>query len=190
MLIVIMIITVLIAIAVPAVSAYRRDALRTQDEAAVETIITALESALVRMDPGNTVVDAARPTNFAHFSGNLDYDTLVNPPATITDRDTIEFYQLLADYLGPNFQGNFKFAYNKNYLNDPDLPKGIAWVSYWRSDSLTSDDAVMFYYGNTWWEEFLEPLYLSEALEDAKYYIAEGIGSYTNFENKMGQYRP
>ncbi len=140
MLIVILIIVILLAIAVPAVAAYRRDALRTQDEGAIETIRTAIEAAVIRATPEHV-------TYYGHQGQNLDYDKLVelsdeNSGIASADEETREFYGLLADYLGPNFQGNFSFHYMLDY-GDHDH---IYWVSYWRNDGATSDDSVMLYH--------------------------------------------
>ncbi len=148
MLIVILIIVILLAIAVPAVAAYRRDALRTQDEGAVETIRTALESTLIRETPGDLGVNEGTYTT---ISGVLNYNTLLSGDPADAKNDA--FYKLLADYLGPNFQGNFRFGYNSS--ND-----AIMLVSYWRSDSATGDDSVMFFHRGI--PDFKDPIYLSE----------------------------
>ncbi len=145
MLIVILIIVILLAIAVPAVAAYRRDALRTQDEGAVETILTALEAALIRETP---VSDGGHngPNQF-HESAYLDYAALATPDTTLP-QETQDFYKLVGEYLGPNFQGNFKFIYNTDHYPDEFTisRNGIAMIAYWRSDSATSEDSVMMYY--------------------------------------------
>ncbi len=154
MLIVILIIVILLAIAVPAVAAYRRDALRTQDEGAIETIRTAIEAAVIRTTPVYT--NTYQSVDF-HTSGILDYDALLNLAATHTDSETREFYGLLADYLGPNFQGNFKFRYqlanNGGSTSVYGTSARLNYVSYWRSDSLATDyDSVMLYHNtlSTW----------------------------------------
>ncbi len=165
MLIVILIIVILLAIAVPAVAAYRRDALRTQDEGAIETIRTAIESAMIRVRPHDNNTDGSLDE---HLTGELDYNTLISLSQTEPNADTKEFYKLLAEYLGPNFQGNFKFQYNfgSTYSSGSNTAY-LYWLSYWRSDNTTSDDAVMLYH-----HHFLntntalrDPAYLSEALD-------------------------
>ncbi len=136
MLIVILIIVILLAIAVPAVAGYRRDALRTQDEGAIESIRTAIEAAVIRATPEYSIY-------YGHRGTDLDYDALVSLSTTHADPDTREFYGLLADYLGPNFQGNFSFHYMLNY----GAHDHIYWVSYWRSDALATDyDSIMLYH--------------------------------------------
>ncbi len=144
MLIVILIIVILLAIAVPAVAGYRRDALRTQDEGAVETIRTAIEASLVRVRPKDTDTGSID----THTSGNLDYETLIalSTDATLEpDADTREFYGALAERLGPNFKGNFKFNYEFAAYGGTYSPF-LDWVSYWRSDNTTSDDSVLLYH--------------------------------------------
>ncbi len=179
MLIVILIIVILLAIAVPAVAGYRRDALRTQDEGAIETLRTAIEAATIRAKP-------IQNSGYSHVTGNLSYDQLIALSDTSSgsahaDEETREFYALLADYLGPNFQGGFKFDYRRvdstgvstNYLY---------WLTYWRSDPAT-DETIMFYhhhFANTY-TEYREPEYLVDVI--AKY---PTLGGYYNF----AQYRP
>ncbi len=138
MLIVILIIVILLAIAVPAVAGYRRDALRTQDEGAIESIRTAIEAAVIRATPEYS-------TYYGHRGTDLDYADLVSLSTTHADGETREFYGLLADYLGPNFQGNFSFHYMLTYGEHDH----IYWVSYWRSDALGQDDDSIMLYHNT-----------------------------------------
>ncbi len=152
MLIVILIIVILLAIAVPAVAGYRRDALRTQDEGAVETILTALESTLIREDLHLTDTGS---TWGGHRSPHLDYDALVNY-TDATNPETEDFYHLLSEYLGPNFQGNFYFRWIE-------ATNEIGYIFYWRSDNATSQENVMIY--NIGDHRTHEPLYCSEAAE-------------------------
>ncbi len=142
MLIVILIIVILLAIAVPAVMAYRADALRTQDEGAVETIRTAIEAAIIRHTPYDTDTGSID----AHTSGNLDYETIIalSNDATL-DKDTQDFYADLGERLGPNFQGNSKFSYEFAAYGGTYGPF-LDWVSYWRNDTATDDSSVMLYH--------------------------------------------
>ncbi len=186
MLIVILIIVILLAIAVPAVAAYRRDALRTQDEGAVETIRTAIQAAVIRTTPDDNGSSYFHLFNGYHVGVNLDYDRLVSiSNNTSLDQETRDFYGLLAGYLGPNFQGNFTFCY------DVDNPSGdrIDWVSYWRSDSATANDSVMFYheyFQNGGDKEAVEAarnmIYLSELyeIEDPGSYLRSYYGPRTD----------
>ncbi len=186
MLIVILIVVILIAIAVPAVAGYRRDAQRTQDEGAIETIRTAIESALVRERPGTVSGGVDRYT-----SGNLDYDEIVaisEDTSGTYNANTKEFYGLLADYLGPNFQGNFKFSYTFGSTYSTGTGMHLYWLSYWPSDSLTSDESVMLYHyhflnSNT---ALREPAYLSEAVE--RLLEENPAGGYTSAN--LETYRP
>ncbi len=157
MLIVILIIVILIAIAVPAVTGYRRDALRTQDEGGIETVRTALEAALIRSRPIDNTSDSRLDR---HSSGNLDYEAL---RAYDGDEETEKFYNLIADYLGPNFQGNFWFEYTHSSGYNSTVKPHISSISYWRSDDATEDESIMFY--NTNWSETRTPMYLSEVPE-------------------------
>ncbi len=163
MLIVILIIVILLAIAVPAVAAYRRDALRTQDEGAVETILTSLEAALIREDLHINTTTAGWES---HRSPHLDYDTLVNY-TDATNPETEDFYHLLAEYLGPNFQGNFYFRW-------VEARNEISYIFYWRTDSATAQDSVMIY--NAEDQRTHEPLYCSEAA-DAGYGVTHWINA-------------
>ncbi len=166
MLIVILIIVILLAIAVPAVSAYRKEALRTQDEGAIETIRTSIESTLIRVRPADNNTDS----NLDEFSASdLDYAELVaRSQDTTIDVDTREFYGLLAEYLGPNFQGNFNFQYNfGSSYSSGSTAEYLYYLTYWRSDEVSaSKDAVMLYhnnFGNTN-TALRQPAYISEAL--------------------------
>ncbi len=152
MLIVILIIVLLIAIAVPAVAAYRRDAQRTQDEGGLETVRTAIEAALIREQP--TLEEWGQ----WHRSADLNYESLIN--ANTGNKDTDDFYKQIAEHLGANFKGNFKFYY---YVNSSSGVGNIVWLSYWRSDGATSDEAVMYY--GTSWNVLRTPMYLSEVPE-------------------------
>ncbi len=148
MLIVILIIVILLAIAVPAVAAYRRDALRTQDEGAIETIRTAIEAAVIRTTPE---INHNYQNIAFHVGSNLDYDALVALSTTHADAETQEFYGLLAEYLGPNFQGNFNISYqianNGGSTSVYGTSARVNYVSYWRNDSLANDyDSVMLYH--------------------------------------------
>ncbi len=172
MLIVIMIVVVLIAIAVPAVAAYRRDALRTQDEGGVETILTALEAAYVRKQPTNNSghwSDVGAGTDFFE-SGTLDYGTLA---AGHADPATDEYYKLVAEYLGPNFHGNFKFIYNDDFRVDGSTISqgGVALIAYWRSENVIDEESVMIYYP----EVSTVPLYYSEISGDFTHSQLNGI---------------
>ncbi len=164
MLIVILIIVILLAIAVPAVAGYRKDALRTQDEGAIETIRTAIESAVIRSLPEDTVSGS----EVAHSSGNLDYDEIVRLSTdTSLTAETREFYEALASYLGPNFQGGFRFKYDIYAWGGTVHNQHLDYVAYWRSDSQTSDESIMvyeYYFANSS-AEFREPVYLSEIME-------------------------
>ncbi len=199
MLIVILIIVILIAIAVPAVAAYRRDALRTQDEGAIETIRTAIESAMVRSRPSDNNTDgsldehsSSRLTAGGVSGGVLNYEKIVAlSNDTTLDFDTREFYTLLGEYLGPNFQGNFKFQYNfgSTYASGS-TSWYLYYVSYWRSDSATSDEAVMLYH-----HHFLntntalrDPAYLSEAIEIMEAHDPTDVGKFS--DSNLELYRP
>ncbi len=190
MLIVILIIVILLAIAVPAVAAYRRDALRTQDEGAIETIRTAIEASMVRSRPLDTSSGGMDEHVSSTISPVLDYETLVTiSENTAIDYDTRMFYGELAERLGPNFQGNFKFHYHfaSPYVGGSYSPY-VYWISYWRSDSATDDDSVMLYH-----HHFLntntalrEPAYLSEALD--KLHAHDPSDSFT--DSNLANYRP
>ncbi len=178
MLIVILIVVILLAIAVPAVAAYRRDALRTQDEGAIETIKTAVEATLIRVRP----IDTDTGSYDSHTTVNLDYETLVSLSTTHADEDTREFYGELAERLGPNFQGNFKFSYEFATYGGSYGPH-MDWVSYWRSDNATTDESVMMFLnalGNSV-TDYRTPEYLDVIVAEHP-----TLGGYYNYN----QYRP
>ncbi len=188
MLIVILIVVILIAIAVPAVAGYRRDAQRTQDEGAIETIRTSIESALIRVRPSDNDTSGFD----AYTTGILDYDAIVaisEDTSGTYDADTKEFFGYLADYLGPNFQGNFQFRYifGSSYSTGS-TAMYLYWLTYWPNENVTSDDAVMLYHNNfqNTNTALRTPAYLSEALD--KLHAHDPSDSFTDAQ--LDAYRP
>ncbi len=122
MLIVILIIVILLAIAVPSVIAYRKDAERTADLGAAKTLYTAIEAALTEhgsisdsdgfIDPyGNEIAPGVRM---------LATNQVMVPTAGY---GAALMNTILGNLDGHEFTGKFKFGYNP-------VTNSIDWVTY------------------------------------------------------------
>ncbi len=150
MLVVILIIVILITIAVPAIAGYRENAQHTADVAALETVHKALEAAMIQTESSDY------GEGYLHSRTNHSYESL----STYTDTANPgkeEFYHLIADYLGANFEGYFKFLLSNNNTD-------VLMISYWESMSATSDESVMFYHTSV--TATRTPMYLDDAIAD------------------------
>ncbi len=152
MLIVILIIVVLIAIAVPAISGYRRDSEATADLGAAKTVYTALEATITQVKPtlgsdgtfpafltaGTTGVSI--PTVDFNGDGVNDYylHTTLRPGVHSTGEFLSTFNSLVGSV---EFTGWYRFGY------DP-VSSSILWVTYHKGDTSSGSAApgkVMLY---------------------------------------------
>ncbi len=115
MLIVILIIVILLAIAVPSVIAYRKDATRTADLGAAKTLYTTLEAGLT------TYGELSLPETGLSQSGDILYSHQLWGPAGSFPGNG--FGNMINGNLGSEFDGMYKFGYDTT-------TNSIAWVSY------------------------------------------------------------
>ncbi len=115
MLIVILIIVVLIAIAVPFVTAYRKNAERTADLGAAKTVYSALEAQLAIHG------ELSLPVTGMSQSGDIIYSHQVWGPAASFPGNG--FGNTVNGNLGPDFDGIYKFGYDTT-------TNSVVWVSY------------------------------------------------------------
>ncbi len=131
MLVVILIIVILLAIAIPSVIGYREDTQETSDLGDARTLYTALEATATKISPLDS-------DNFVGHFYHGDDDELY-PDQTLGNSETNIFLNQLYNFLDDSFKGKYEFGFSKE-------DGSVSWVTY-RRDGTTADDAnVMLYH--------------------------------------------